>query len=363
MVNSILPEDIFYEILSYFSYNDDPEALAICALVSRSWTRICRSRWTLKLSTTNFQHLQQLLQSPLTSFSWVRNLEIYHCSPVEAFHKTVPYLAALKRVNSLSLFTPTPFYNFDMLLNLLCIFPSLQSVSLSGVQFYEWTWSPSRPRHRPSLSSITIENGNSGIFQWLQSQQKTHTVRSFRATFADTEEFELMDSFLQPSAGMLQHLDITFRTVKSGVPSALYDLLYPWEKNSAPPDTFSLANYTNLQSLALENVQDAELVPRLLKQITSTELKHLVLDWDWVSVQNEPPCDWSELDDVLAGDQFSNLLVVEIRFYVDGLYGELDMEALEAEVQRCMPKRDGQDFYKLRFKQRVEYSPARCPSW
>jgi hypothetical protein len=155
-----------------------------------------------------------LLESPLSSFSWVRNLVVLGLGSqpetFDRFRETVPYLSALTRVKSLSLIYPPNFPNFDELLNLFCVFPSLQSVLLSGVRISDWTWSTSRPRLRPSLSSITLQEQTPGILLWLQPQKTFHAVRSFRGTIVDTEGFELMDSFLQPSAGTLQHLDITF---------------------------------------------------------------------------------------------------------------------------------------------------------
>jgi hypothetical protein len=240
-VDSALPEDVFHEILTYFSYDydSDRQTLLICALVSRSWAQICRSRWTLELSINNFQGLQVLLESPLSSFSWVRNLVVFQSLPVAAdwFYETVPYLTALKRVRSLSLLYPPPFSNFDELLTLLCVFPSLQSVLLSGVQISDCIWSPSRPRHCPSLSSITLQDYNPGIFQWLQSQKAIHVVRSFHATIMDIGDFELMDSFLQPSARMLQHLHITFENSMCGETylSCWYHLINSCEQNQPCP--------------------------------------------------------------------------------------------------------------------------------
>jgi hypothetical protein len=137
---------------------------------------------------------------------------------------------------------------------------------------------------------------------------------------------------------------------------------------SALPATFSLANYENLQSLKLANVHDAKLVPIVLKQITSTELKHLFLDWNLVyprdSIQNKFPCDLSEVGDILAGDRFSNLSMVEIQFYLNDLHDKQAIIEAEDEVQRCMPMRDGQDFYQLRFKALEVYDESSgCPSW
>lgn len=128
-------------------------------------------------------------------------------------------------------------------------------------------------------------------------------------------------------------------------------------------------DYKNLQSLKLEDVQDPKFVPRVLKQITSPELKHLSFDWDLVyhrdSIPNNVPCDWSELGDILAGDQFSNLLMVEIQFYVNNVYDKRAIAETEAEIQRCMPSRDGCGFHQLKFKQLQVNSPnwGGCPSW
>jgi hypothetical protein len=366
-IDSALPEDISYEILSCFSYDDDADTLLICALVSRSWACISRSRWTLKVTSNNFWDLQRLLDSPMTSFAWVRNLVVLTRPGIYWFRETVPYLAALKRVNSLSLIRPPPFSNFDELLNLLCLFPSLQSVLLSGVYISDWTWSPSRPRGCPSLSSISLETENSGIFQWLQSQKGIHKIVSFRTTIRNAHDFGLMDSFLQPSAGLLRHLHITFARLYSDqgenyLLSSRYQIINSCEQNSALTATFGISNYQNLQSLKLENIRDVELVPRVLKQITSTELKHLVLDWDLI-IGRRFPCDWSELGEILAKDQFSNLLTIEMHLDVDIFNSPQIVREAEAEAQRCMPKRDGQGFHKLSFKTRRVFSPYRCPSW
>jgi hypothetical protein len=215
-VDRALPEDIFHEISSFFSYDDDSDTLLICALVSRSCAWISRRRSTLRLSRKNFRDLQGLLESPLTTFPWVRNLVVHESrdmpTAADWFHETIPHLAVLKRVESLSLVNLAPFSNFDELLNALCVFPSLHSVLLSGIRVSDWTWYKYRPRHRPTLSNITLEAENRGIIQWLQSQTKIHPVRSFSAVIVDREELELMDKFLQPSADILQHLHITFRS-------------------------------------------------------------------------------------------------------------------------------------------------------
>jgi hypothetical protein len=109
------------------------------------------------------------------------------------FHKTVPYLVVLKRVHSLSLTCPFLF-SIDELLNLLCVFMSLQSVLLFSIYISDWTWSLSWARRRPRLSEFSgYSRKCSSLLLW------------------NHPESELMDSFLQPSAGIIQHLHITFR--------------------------------------------------------------------------------------------------------------------------------------------------------
>jgi hypothetical protein len=146
------------------------------------------------------------------------------------------------------------------------------------------------------------------------------------------------------------------------------------------PAIFGLVNYTSLQSLKLENVQDAKLVPRILKQITSTEIKHLFMDWgngvrashsynggsgDGIDFGNKYPCDWYELGDILAGAQFSNLLKVEIQFYVDNVYDKQALVEAEADVRRCMPPRNGQGVLQLRFEPLPSYDQDYflCGDW
>jgi hypothetical protein len=220
-----LPEDIFHYILNYLSSDSESvrsqagrnRTLLTCALVSRSWAQMCRSRSTFKLSTTNFRGLRMVLESPLSTFAWARNLTVgphlqLKSIPVDWFHETVPYLSALKRLKSLSFIDPPSFSNFDELLNLLCIFPSLQSLSLCGVHISDMTWSPSRSRSCLSLSSITIRGVNPGIFQWLHSQNAIHAVRFFRASIGKAEDLELIGSFLNlnVNAGTLKQLHISF---------------------------------------------------------------------------------------------------------------------------------------------------------
>jgi hypothetical protein len=186
----------------------------------------------------------------------------------------------------------------------------------------------------------------------------------------DTEDFELMDSFLQPSAGTLQHLDITFggnayKCGKNYPQSFLYHQINSCAKLALPP-TFSLGKYKTLRSLKVENVHEASVVPTLLKQITSTELKHLFLDWENTTfmIRNEfrEPCDWSELGNVLAGDQFSDLAMVEIQFYVNNWHDIRAATEAEDEVGRYMPRRDGRSFHELKLKPLPVYTSSMC-SW
>jgi hypothetical protein len=141
------------------------------------------------------------------------------------------------------------------------------------------------------------------------------------------------------------------------------------------PDTFSLANHTNLQSLRLEKVRDAKLVPRILKQITSTGMKYLSLDWDLVRLKDSRwrkrgsypgityPCNWSELGNILGGSQFSNLLMVEIEFYLDDVYNAEVIEEARAEVLHCMPPKDGRGSKQVIIKPLPSYNPDYCSDW
>ncbi|KAJ7901622.1 hypothetical protein B0H13DRAFT_2514526, partial [Mycena leptocephala] len=296
MANAV-PQELFELIIDHFVYRsiENRKTLLSCSLVCRSW--VPRSRHHVfkkcRLHPGNVLTFGQLLSSPACTFlphvHWIfasrnykkradRNfdsitdglrrltsLEILELSGVihTGTNFERGFLSAFKGIPELRLvghLSSTP----ERIIDLICLFPSLQRLVVS-IQTFVLTLSSSvYPLPPPGLHHVAVaRNGVKPISAWLLASKHMNKLESFSATSIDPEWY-----WEHPSSDLPPPLSMVRRALQQAGTS-LQHLELNLNANTEPRDPYyDLSIHTSLISLKIIcHLQDS---PKYLSAVVTS---------------------------------------------------------------------------------------------
>lgn len=240
-----IPPEITDRIIDYL--HDDKAALARCSLVSSIW--FTSSRYHLfrqvEITAANLVTFFLLFQKSRPTFPpIVQSLHINEGSDLERIHEgatgavaqRLPHLACLRIYRAMwysldrrSIFAFRDGFklitelhlifvwidDFAALIELLCSFPVLQSLTCDTVQLWrierdmEPTMSPKHRALPSSLTNFSFARPEAALLNWMCSQSAVHNARSYKLLSWDSSQISQITSLLFLSGPSLKFLEIS----------------------------------------------------------------------------------------------------------------------------------------------------------